>query len=99
MKAFRITLTAIYKDDDVTADRIYEDAWSVLEGGKDGNVPALGRVQSVKEIEDVGSEIAKIKKEVISGDGNKPEGKKSGGGRGRKKTKEPAGKESGKKDK
>lgn len=62
MKGFRITLTAIYNDNDLTPDDVSDFVWEAMKSGGHGitmcNVSAITKVRNVNE------EIHKIK-EVI----------------------------------
>lgn len=67
MKGFKITLTAIYSNDDVSADQISDDVWQALK--KAGHGIALCNVSSIKQIKKkdlLDGEISKIKQSLMS---------------------------------
>ena len=63
MKAYKITLTAIYNDDNVDPEKISDDMWSALQSA--GNGVALCNVTSIRKISKVDEEIRKIKESLV----------------------------------
>lgn len=63
MKAYKITLTAIYNDDNVDPEKISDGVWKALQAA--GNGVALCNVTSIRKISKVDEEIRKIKESLV----------------------------------